>query len=480
MEPGKTQNSIDSVNEEPRIAMSHLPDPTAFTDVPTSAADADATRDGNHTIISPDHPALHAMGRIDLTDPTRPVWVYPYTQVSFRFTGTSLGVTVVNHWNYGDTKLGVIVDGVQTAIRIPSGFTGANDMPNSSTSEGTDAEPVTAVETDNAAQEDVAVHTDAAPTYGPVTVTLADRLPDIEHEVTLFKRQDGQHYLEVLDYRLDEGATILQPATPEPTRRIEVFGDSVSCGERNEASLYVGRLDPAADLSGYSNAWYSYAAITARNLSAQLHDTSQGGISLLDGIGWFAGPDYVGQESAWDCIQYNPVLGESKPWDFSRYTPHVVVVAIGQNDAHPDDFMASDYDGERARHWRTRYVDFLKSLHAHYPKATIVCLTTVLQHDPAWDRAIGEAVRTFNTEPDAPASAPYGRFAEGDAPVADGTTNDEIRTLRDAGSHAVAHHFLFTRNGSATPGHPRVAEHEEMARELTTFIESLGEVVWQD
>lgn len=449
--------------------MSHLPDTTAFTDVPIPA-DADVTRDGDRTIIRPDHPALRAMGRIDLTDPTRPVWVYPYTQVSFRFTGTSLSVTVVNHWNYGDTKLGVVIDGVQTAVRIPSGFTGANDMPNSSTSEGMDAAPATAVEADDAAQADVAADTGGvAPTYGPVTVTLADRLPDIEHEVTLFKRQDGQHYLEVLGYELDAGATILPPATPEPTRRIEVFGDSVSCGERNEASLYVGKLDPAADLSGYSNAWYSYAAITARNLGAELHDTSQGGISLLDGIGWFAGPDYVGQESAWDCIQYNPVLGESKPWDFSRYTPHVVVVAIGQNDAHPDDFMASDYDGERARHWRTRYVDFLKSLHACYPKAVIVCLTTVLQHNPAWDHAIDEAVRAFNAAPDAPASAAYGKFATGDA--ADG--------VHDAVAPAVAHHFLFTRNGSATPGHPRVAEHKEMARELTTFIESLGEDVWQ-
>lgn len=471
--------------------MTHLHDTATPADVTGTAAITEALRHSDRTIITPNHPAIRTMGRTDLTDPTRPIWVYPYTQVSFRFTGTSLSATVVNHWNYGDTKLGVVIDGMQTAVRIPSGFTGANDMPNSSTSESADADATPAVEADDTAQTDVAADADGtAPTYGPVTVTLADRLPDIEHEVTLFKRQDGQHYLEVLAYGLDAGATILPPPVPEPTRRIEVFGDSVSCGERNEATLYVGRLDPNEDLSGYSNAWYSYAAITARNLGAELHDTSQGGISLLDGIGWFAGPDYVGQESAWDCIQYNPTLGESKPWDFSRYTPHVVVVAIGQNDAHPDDFMASDYDGERARHWRTRYVDFLKSLHTHYPKATIVCLTTVLQHDPAWDCAIDEAVRVFNAAPDAPVSAPYGKFASikgdgpvigDDGPVVDGASFDVSGDASPAdASPAIAHHFLFTRNGSATPGHPRIAEHEEMARELTALIESLGESIWQD
>ena len=396
------------------------------------------------TLITPADPAIRTMGRIDDTDPDRPVWVHPYTQAMFRFTGTSLDATLVNHWNYGDSHLGVVIDGVPAKVRIPSENAGRN-----------------------------------APTAGwddglgrggePVTVTLADGLPDIEHEAVIYKRQDGQHYVELLGFGLDEGATVLPTTMPEPTRRIEIYGDSVSCGERNEALLYAGKTDPDVDLSGYSDSWKSYGAIAARGLGAALHDVSQGGVSLVDGIGWFAGPDYVGQESMWDRIEYNPTLGKAVPWDFTRYTPHVVIVAVGQNDAHPDDFMASDYDGWQARRWRSRYVDFLRSIHTRYPKATIVCMTTVLQHDPAWDRAIDEAVQSFNAIPDLPPAEPFGDAVDATAGAAS-----------DGDARPVAHHLLFSRNGAATPGHPRVVEHEEMARELTAFLASLGDGIWED
>ena len=76
---------------------------------------------------------------------------------------------------------------------------------------------------------------------------------------------------------------------------MEVFGDSVSCGEVSEALEYVGKPDPEHD-GEYSNSWYSYAWMTARMLNAQIHDIAQGGIALLDGQGWFHEPDQIGME----------------------------------------------------------------------------------------------------------------------------------------------------------------------------------------
>ncbi|KFI48080.1 GDSL-type esterase/lipase family protein [Bifidobacterium biavatii] len=446
-------------------------------------------------IIAPNDPALRTMGRIDDADPPRPIWVYPYTQVAFRFTGTSLTADLINYWNYGDSHLEVIIDGVTAKVRIPSGFVGLNDMPNSSTASHDptdDMQPETSVALPAPASPRTPFGTgwtNALPnsssdaTVTPVTVTLADNLPNIEHTAIVCKRQDGQHYVQLFGFGLDAGARVLPPLDPAPVRRMEIFGDSVSCGERNEAALYVGKLDPDVDLSSYSNAWMSYGAIAARRLGAALHDVSQGGASLIDGIGWFRGPDYIGQESIWDRVEYNPTLGETKPWDFARYTPQVVVIAIGQNDAHPDDFMARDYHGEQAAHWRSRYVDFLRSLHERYPHATIICTTTVLRHDPAWDRAIDEAVYTFNADlaaeaQDLAALCQLGMGAAAEHAASAG--NRPAGPSASVGHAPVAYHFLYSRNGVATPGHPRVAEHEEMARELAAFIESLGPSVWND
>ena len=42
------------------------------------------------------------------------------------------------------------------------------------------------------------------------------------------------------------------------------------------------------------------------------------------------------------------------------------------------------------------------------------------------------------------------------------------------------YHFLYSQNGSGTPGHIRAPEAERMARELSGFINALGESVWED
>ena len=109
-----------------------------------------------------------------------------------------------------------------------------------------------------------------------------------------------------------------------------------------------------------------------------------------------------------------------------------MIVALGQNDSHPEDYMKEDFDGEKARTWRTRYGVFLRKLRETYPDARIICCTTLLNHDPAWDCAIGRVVEEL-----------------GDAKVTQ---------------------YMFRRNGKGTPGHLRIPEAEEMAEELAAYI----------
>ena len=345
--------------------------------------------------IYPDYEELVYNGRIDWSNRKEPVFVYPCTSVEMRFTGSRLKIYIKNRRAYWDNYIGMILDGKQMKYLLPAAGTIALE-----------------VEVERAQKE--------------------------EQELLIFKRQDACHEFAFLGAEIGEGERLLKlPAISE--RRIEIYGDSVSAGEVSEAVDFVGKEDPEHN-GEYSNSWYSYAWMTARRLNARIQDIAQGGIALMDGTGWFHAPDYIGMETAWDKIHYNPDFGKMTEWDFTGYIPQVVIVAIGQNDSNPEDYMKEDYDGEKAVKWRERYKGFLKKLRAKYPRAQIVCCTTLLCHDRAWDGAVGQVVKELR--------------------------DDKITQ------------YLFRRNGAGTPGHLRIPEAEEMAEELSAYIKGLDIEGW--
>ena len=274
---------------------------------------------------------------------------------------------------------------------------------------------------------------------GQTEIVLVDEQEGGEHEILVFKRQDGCHEMIFCSLELSDGGRLLSPPVV-PERKIEVYGDSVSAGEVSEAEDYLGKEDPVHN-EEYSNSWYSYGWMTARRLNAQIHDIAQGGIALMDKTGWFFEPNAIGMESVWDKVHYVPELGKSTLWNFSQYTPDVGIGAFGQNDSHPYDYMKEDFYGKRAVLWRKRYGEFLKNLRAKYPQAQIICCTTLLCHDKAWDASIEQVCRQLADE----------RIS----------------------------HYMFRRNGSGTPGHLRVKEAEEMAKELAVYIKKIMPDGWQ-
>lgn len=348
------------------------------------------------THIEADDPLLQYMGRIDWENPKAPVFVYPCTNVKFRFRGSAVAVQVSNIHSYYENSIGVILDGVQQKIILPES--------------------------------------------GPAQITVGENLSEGIHEILLFKRMDACHYFEFRGILLPEDGCLL-PLSEKPHRRMEFYGDSVTTGEVCELEDYCGKADPPHN-GQFSNSFYSYAWYTARMLNAQLHDIAQGGIALLPGTGYYCAPERIGMEQMYDKIQSNPSLGGQKQWDFSQYTPHVVIVAIGQNDSHPEDIMEPGIDNEKAIHWRKHYLAFIRRLRSLYPQAIVILTTTILNHHKNWDLAIDAVCRELN--------------------------DPKI------------HHFLYSNNGCGTPGHIRGSEAEKMARELSAFLESLGEEIWED
>jgi hypothetical protein len=244
------------------------------------------------------------------------------------------------------------------------------------------------------------------------------------HSFLITKRTEGEEGATVFrGLELDDGGTLLAPP-PRPTRRIEFFGDSITSGMGNE-----GALNGRDDLGKDKNSFMSYAAITARKLDAEVHLSSQSGIGMM--ISWFpfTMPDFYDQLSA--------VGNNDSKWDFSRWTPDVVVINLLQNDSW---LIGRDHKLKPEPNEEQRieaYRAFVQRIRQLYPKAYIVCALGSMEATRAgspWPGYVTAAVERM-------------RHANGDS---------RIDTL----------FFPFTGYGQ----HPRIRQHQENAAMLTAFV----------
>ncbi len=269
-----------------------------------------------------------------------------------------------------------------------------------------------------------------------ILLTVSESLEDTDHDVIIYKKHAANQLMIFKGVEI-KGEMLDKPELP--TLKMEVYGDSVCAGEVIEAEEFAGQCDPDGHNSRYDNVWNSFVMQTSRNINAQIHNICQGGIALFDGTGYFHHPDYIGLETTYDKLCYFPEgteLGMTM-WDFSQYKADIVVIAIGQNDQHngltdKNDRNISDPDYREV--WKTAYKKLVRTLNDKYDEPKFVLTTTVLMHDADWDNAIEEIKNELNE------------------------------------MGIKAYHNMFSRNGAATPGHPRLSEHNEMAQELTAFI----------
>lgn len=318
-------------------------------------------------------------GRIDFADPSAPSVSWPGSSIKANFTGTSLAIKLDDQ--LGKNYFNVIVDG--------------------------EAQHPYVLEAKK----------------GEQIYEISRALTPGNHSVEIYKRTEGEEGATLFKgLVLDADAKLLAPP-PRPTRRMEIYGDSISTGMGNEGA------DNGMDhLLSEKNNYWAYGAITARNLNAELHTISQSGIGIM--ISWFPFimPQFYDQLSA---------VGDNKTqWDFSRWTPDLVVINLLQNDSwlidrekrlHP---IPSDAQRVQA------YIDFVRSIRAKYPSAQIVCALGSMDAtaNPKWPGYITAAVERMKKE----------------------NKDAKLDTI----------FFEFT----GFEGHPRIAQHKANAEKLTAFI----------
>lgn len=260
--------------------------------------------------IKPDDPRLYYTGRIDRRDPAGPRMQWSGSMVTVRFKGTSLQVAMTGG---KDQYYEVVTDGATHKVINPQSGTGVID--------------------------------------------LAKGLPNTEHTIQVMKRTEAHTGVgQIAAFHLNAGGELLEPQ--KLTRRIEVIGDSISCGYGNESLNEKEHYVPA-----HQNAWMTYGAITARELGAEYHCIAWSGRKM-----W---PDNT-IPSIYDLTL--PTDTTSK-WDFAQYQPDVVLINLATNDfgkGAPDEVK-----------WTGAYKEFLKRVRTNYPGAVIYIASGSMMSD-AW------------------------------------------------------------------------------------------------
>ncbi|MDO3628812.1 SGNH/GDSL hydrolase family protein [Mucilaginibacter sp. BT774] len=257
--------------------------------------------------------------------------------------------------------------------------------------------------------------------------TLATGLSGGSHTIELFKRSEwsmGKTWF--YGFEMDKNAGILlRPA--QQKRKMEFFGNSITCGYAIEDTTGQDR-----GTAPYENAYLSYASITARHFDAELHSTSRSGIGIMVSWAPLIMPEMYYRLDATDA--------ESK-WDFSKYTPDLVVINLFQNDNWivklPDNEQFKARFGTKAPtddQCVKAYKDFVKTIRSKYPKAQIIC-------------ALGsmDAVKE---------GAPWPGYIK--------------KAVEQIGDKKIFVHIFPYKN---TPGHPSKKEQQAMADDLIAFID---------
>ena len=195
---------------------------------------------------------------------------------------------------------------------------------------------------------------------------LASNLPKGKHTIEIFKRAEwNRGKTNFYGFKIKNNAKLL-PKSPPKKRKIEFYGNSITVGYAIEDTS--GKDSPNGT---YTNNYLSYAAITARHFDAKYQCICKSGIGIT--ISWH--PLIMPE-------MYNRLIptDSTSKWDFSLYTPDVVVINLFQNDSwlvnlpeYPEFKKRFENKAPTDEYLINAYQQFVTDLRKHYPKANIIC-----------------------------------------------------------------------------------------------------------
>jgi lysophospholipase L1-like esterase len=260
--------------------------------------------------IAADNPLIRYGGRWDMADPKKPRCDWPGTYVQAGFSGTSITVKISG----GKNDFNVIIDGIWKSKLTVDGKT---------------------------------------------SQVAALGLTPGTHTLLLAKRTEGFNGIATFEgFQLEDGQAL--SALPAPSgRRIQFIGDSFTAGYGAEATV-----TNCPDKRPFDNAYVAYGPVSAREVDAEYSVQAVSGLGMVHNYG----DNSPLSASPMPPYYEKTLFGEQTKWDFSRFQPDIVCIALGTND-----FSTSvrptqvQYSGA--------YKVFVAKLRGWHPKARIMLLS---------------------------------------------------------------------------------------------------------
>jgi len=333
----------------------------------------------NHFTL-PGDPNIRYMGRIDFSNPDKPLFAFPNVTIKSKFEGTSLNMLLKDYAgsDFTDNYFESITDG-----GIPVKF---------------------------------------LVTSGQQTYPVAKDLSGGTHTVEIIKVTESYNgECQFLGFQTDSAKSLVSP-DPLPDLKLEFFGNSITCGYGIE-----GGAQPASD-----NSYMAYPAVAARDLNAQFHTTSYSGIGVVKGFPTFLMSQMYNRIIA--NTSYSP-FPANNTWNFTQYIPDYVIVELGTNDFN----LGFGTGTISTATFNTGYTGMVTKIRSVYPYAKIICTNSPMISDIKLENAIRDDVTGLRTSGDN--NIYYFAFthmtgggANGHPGITDGHTNgkelaDFIKTL---------------------------------------------------
>jgi lysophospholipase L1-like esterase len=250
-------------------------------------------------------------GRFDFSDTNAPVIIWQASRISIDFDGDNLGLLFADA--KGQCFFNAEVDGANAIVEVREGN-----------------------QTDDAKLTHLG--------YG-------------RHHLVLFKRSEANAgTVRFRGVEIDQDAKIWLPPLVPYKVRMEFIGDSITAGACNED----GDVDQWNNRRTH-NAALSYAAMTANAFSADYRNIAVSGMGIATG--------WVDQKAGevWDRVYPNPASPRA---DLSKWTPQIVFVNFGENDASFPNAHGQPFP----TNYTSGYVSLVEAIRKTYPAARIILL----------------------------------------------------------------------------------------------------------